>query len=227
MVTRDRPKLLFQTLKSLFGSTDSSQFNLTVFDDGSNQETLEFMGLALPYPSPKYFEYVYLPESDHNLGELKTKAVKHSEEIDGRGDWLCLIDNDVYFQPDWLPKMIEAATISSQYRFELWGGQNHPFHGHYPLGFTKLMEETDTLAGTHMFMSWETWDVVTPLKSAGPGVCQGEDVELCKKVHAARGRIGVLTPPVVVDCGITQTNGQPCPGADIKRANMIPGIYYE
>jgi hypothetical protein len=123
--------------------------------------------------------------------------------------------------------MIEMAESSESVCFRLWGGQNHPFHmalAHIRDGDARITE-CETLAGTHMFMRWETWDKHGPMKSDGPGVQRGEDVYFCQRVRAAGGRIGVASPPCVIDCGITASNGEPSPGAADKP--RVQGVLYE
>ena len=216
IVGRDRHRLMQQCFQSLVENT--TDFGLTVFDDGSE-------------PPYRYSEAHRIDDSNHNLGRLKTLAAYHSQEHWGRGDWLCLADDDCYFHPVWLDTMAALATASEPLGFRLWGGQNHPWHM-TPEHARPVLEvpgliESYTLAGTHMFMRWATWNEFGPLESDGPGVCKMEDVRFCQRIKAAGFRIGVADPDVVSNCGLTQTGGTPAPGADEIRRRMAPGVLYE
>lgn len=248
MLVRNRLRLTKQAIDSLYKHTDPTQFNLTVIDDESD----DFRLIRLLY---KIIDNNHGPATNatmvvaqhtaHVLSQLKNLGVYWSEQRWGRGDWLCLCDNDIYFKPGWLEQMIAAATHSFNDKYELLGGQSHPYHLphesilRFPLPFKHgvdrdgsmtygLLTEHDCLAGTHWFMPWSTWDLYGPLdRTTAPGVCQSEDYAFTQRIRASGGRIGVVQPHVVIDTSLTQTDGQPCPGAAEKRARMVEGVIYE
>jgi GT2 family glycosyltransferase len=244
MLTQNRYKLMRQSIESLMASDNRQGVHggtgrswvLTVVDDGTTDNQAQQFLMSLP---KTHCDVRVYRNSDHNLGRLKTSGVIASEARFGRRDWLCLADNDTYFKPGWLERMEQMAEASEPHGFRLWGGQNHPHHRGTPLEFqwgrgaeltsgpSIRMNECETLAGTHMFMRWATWDSCGPMVSDGPGVLRGEDVAFCDRVRAAGGRIGVAAPPVVIDAGITSSNGAPSPGADIKIWTREPGVIYE
>lgn len=242
MITRDRYNLLEQAIRTLLAScgesvarTSTRPFTLLVLDDGSTDNRCQRLLQSLP---KSHCDLLVYRNSSHWLGELKTSAVEASRGRFGRGDWLCIADNDTFWLAGWLERMEQMAEASEPYGFRLWGGQNHPAHQLWPVvkqpptstadgPLFSDMRECETLAGTHMFMRWDTWDLFGPMVSDGPGVLMGEDVRFCRKVRESGGRIGVASPPVVIDAGITSSNGQPSPGAVEKAFTRVPGVIYE
>lgn len=246
LLVRDRFKLTEQAIRSLYDHTPQDQFNLTIVDDESMDFRVTKM-LRAYWPNTAV---VSINNSTHILASLKNLGVYWSEQRFGRGEWLCLCDNDVYFKPGWLEVMEDRAKYSEPLGFRLWGGQAHPFHQPLTDEGGDLLSEGltrhDCLAGTHWFMRWDTWDLVGPLKGNAPGVCQSEDYAWTQQLRV-RGiavppkypedahivcrfgpaYIGVVHPHVVIDCGITNSDGQPAPGADLKLANRVAGVYYE
>ena len=49
-----------------------------------------------------------------------------------------------------------------------------------------------------------------------------EDWNYCQRIKKAGGRVGVLEPAVVVNCGVTSSDGKPCPGAELLYQQNIP-----
>ena len=230
LLTQNRPRLLKQCLDSLLASDvkhdrahGGDRWTLTVIDDGTTDNLAQRYLLDLPKP---YCALEVFRNSSHNLGILKSAGVIASERHFRRGEWLCLMDNDCYFRPGWLERMIDMAEATEPMGFQLWGGQNHPFHARWDVEGHRMVE-CEQLAGTHMFMRWATWDTFGPLESNGPGVLMGEDVRFCEKFRATHARIGVAAPACVVDCGLTSSNGAASPGAWEKNVAREDGLYYE
>lgn len=221
MVARDRHKLTTQALASLMLHT--KDFNVTLFDDGSD-------------PPLTWSESDYLTifrsdntDTDHVLGAVKNLAVKCAQAHYGRGDWLYLSDNDVYFTRDWFEILVNAYEKMKGKRFLVLGGQNHPYHmpiSEHTIGERCKVFEYGALAGTSMLMKWSTWDKFGPfLTTSAPGVCQGEDHAFSQVIREAGGRVGAVYPHVVLDTGLTQTGGTMSPGWDIKERRV--GVLYE
>ncbi len=253
LLVRDRYKLTEQTIRTLYENTDPDSFNLTIVDDESEDFRVQRL-LDIDKRGTFHFlnrhntSVVAVNNSSHVLSKLKNLGVYWSEQRFGRGDWLYLSDNDVYFKPGWLDTMIDRATYSEPLGFRLWGGQAHPFH--QPIPTKENLEdvengegltEHDCLAGTSWLMRWETWDRYGPFATGNaPGVCQSEDYAFTEKMRNSsllrkfreldrepHPRIGVVNPHVVIDCGITNSDGKPSPGSDLKLIHRIPGVYYE
>lgn len=226
ILTRNRLRLLNQTIDSLYAHTPADQFNCTVVDDGSDDFRVKRLLRKIDKPN---FSLLEVSNSEHRLSQLKNLGVYWSGQRWGRGDWLCICDNDVYFKEGWLGSIASLALACREYDFELFGGQAHPFHQSFRQFIDKRWEEYDCLAGTHWFMPWSTWDKYGPFKQdTAPGVCQSEDWEFTQRLRANGGCIAVTDPPCVIDCGITQTDGKLSPGADLKvNVCKAAGVYYE
>lgn len=217
MLVRDRYRLTEQALRSLYQNTPRDQFNLTIVDDGSE----DFRVLKLLGSFGLFGNCLLSRVTDlgHVLSSAKNKGVMDSESYFGRGDWLYLSDNDVYFTPNWLHLLsLNAVTFKG---VALWGGQVHPFHA------TSGGDSLEVLDGPSWFMSWDNWDRFGPLDPTAPGVCQSEEYPFCQRIRESGLKIAALDPPVVIHTGLTNTNGEPAPGYAERRRAMIPNILYE
>jgi hypothetical protein len=142
--------------------------------------------------------------SSHVLSQLKNLGAYWSEQRWGRGDWLYFSDNDVWFSPGWMDKLTNAAELTEQDGFRLWGGQIHPFHQPLvgpqgsPLSWGEVdaangnnvrrnatLTEHAILDGPSWLMRWNTWDTYGPLqRTTAPGVCQSEETPFCRLLTA-------------------------------------------
>lgn len=226
MPVRNRLKLTRQALDSLSDHTDPKQYKLVCVDDDSDdfrvRHVLRDYGVSV----------ITIHNSLHVLSQVKNLGVMWSEQQWGRGDYLCICDNDVYFKEGWLERMIKLAECTCLLGFKIWGGQAHPYHlpvGHGMCpggGYRNDWSEHDCLAGTHWFMRWSTWEDYGPFdRTTAPGVGQSEDYAFTQRIKAKGGRIGVASPHVVIDCGWTNTNGERAPGWEARQA--AEGVYYE
>ena len=251
MLVRDRFRLTEQALNSLYTNTPRDQFNLTIVDDESGDFRVRGFIEAVAQRSNATALHIY--KSEHVLGKAKNLGVSWSEQTFGKGDWLYLSDNDVYFTLGWLKALTDMAEATEGYGFRLWGGQIHPYHhsvdmaeGLFPENLStpshKLLEY-QVLDGPSWLMRWGTWKISQQLSTdTAPGTCKGEDVEFCKWItsrsilqisgHPERttlgsGRIGVIHPFVVYHTGLTNTAGEDAPGRKEREAQMVPGVLYE
>jgi len=225
VLTHNRYRLTKQCLDSLYTTTPRDQFCLTIVDDGST----DFRTRALVHDySTKVANCcaVTVQSSGHDLGRLKNLGVEWSRQRFGEGGWLCLADNDCCFLPNWHQTMSNYATNTYTKNFRLWGGQQHPYH--HPIDGTAELTypEYAALPGTHWFMEWLAWDEWGPLVSEGPGVCRSEDAAFCTRLREAGFKIGVSDPRCVADCGLTNSEGNPQPGAEL-RTERVTGVIYE
>jgi glycosyltransferase involved in cell wall biosynthesis len=228
LVTRDRFKLLDQTLESLYHCTDRDQFNLVVVDDGSSDFRCR---ICLDYYGARNnCSVLRLQNSAHVLSRLKNIGVAWSEQEFGRGDYLYLSDNDVVYTPGWLTVLNALHKASFLEGFRLLGGQVHPFHkpingtDSCPLGFAcsaTVLREYGVLDGPSWLMTWATWKDYGPFqRDTAPGVCQSEEYPFCKRI-TERARIGAVDPPVVHHVGLLNSDGKPAPGME-ERAALLP-----
>ena len=230
MTVKDRPRLTAQALRSLALNT-VGDWNLTIVDDQGLYETLCVLNLFFR-SRPKQVAILRNHTSKGITGQVRNLGVYWAERYWGRGDWLYLSDNDVFFTPDWDMRLIDARLNFGR-EFPLIGGQNHPYHQpvterisdsspHYG---KLILREYLALAGTSWLMRWDTWGLYGPLDAHAPGLCQSEDHAFCQKIREAGGKVGALDPPVVIDCSLTNTFGKPAIGAELKK--RVEGVLYE
>jgi GT2 family glycosyltransferase len=216
LLTRNRHKLVAQAVDSLYRTTPEKDFSLVILDDGSD----DFRAKRVLSFERKNYSLMEVRNSNHVLAKLKNIAIGYSRTRFGAGDYLLVCDNDVCFLPDWLPRMTEAISTSGRI---ILGGARHPFHqiNKEWVGW----DETDAVAGTSQMMPWKVWNHLRPLRGSAAGVCQSEDFEFCQRAIAEGWRCGYMHEPAILDCGITNSDGKPSPGADVKP--RVDGIYYE
>lgn len=226
-----RPRLLEQTLRTLYDNTPVDQFNLVLVFDGLPQN-------GLP-PNATYDNSVTVWPPCHIVGRLKNLGAYWSERQFGRGEWLCFIDDDMAFSPGWLEKIQQQIADHNQVR--LLGSCRHPFHGiNKVLGtYSRLdsegpkpedfdgsfVEVTDAVAGYCHFMRWSTWDKFGPYDAHAKGTGQSEDFALCRKIVDAGGKVGYIHPPVMAHTGLTSSEGKPILGGEL--IEKVEGVLYE
>lgn len=216
MLVRDRPRLTLQCLNTLTRHTDVP-YNLTIVDDGSKPETRDMLTL---FGLRDNVAILRNETSKGITGQARNLGVYWAEKYWGRGDYLYLSDNDVTFLPSWASKMIDVFRVPD---LLVLGGARHPYHlpNHYHPGWI----ETDAVAGYSQLMDWDTWDTWGPLDGHAPGTCQSEDFKFCQDIHKDGFKVGYMMDWVLVDCGLTGTDGKPSTGAEAKL--KIEGYYYE
>lgn len=221
MLVKNRWRLTAQALTSLYQHTAMNEFNLTFIDDASSpSESLHWEG----YVDGKSNATILRIEKSHGItGQARNLGVYWSEKYFGRGDYLYLSDNDVYFTDNWLGVM---RDMMSHCNVAVLGGGNHPFlkpngemgqtlQGHIGCVAGNYTVTThDAIAGYTHLMRWETWDKYGPHDAHAPGTSQSEDYKFCQDIIKDGGVVGSVFPEVVYACGLTNTSGQPAIGAD-------------
>lgn len=238
ILTRNRESLKRQAVDTLYRNTEQGSFNLTIIDDES---------IKLPvYPDIMHqrFDWTSLTieRSKGITGQARNLGVYWAEKYWGRGDYLYLSDDDLYFTPYWLQKLINHIEHTN---ITLIGGWNHPFlqpkadtlkasSSAYTASFDDMKFALhDAVAGASQLMRWETWDKYSPLDAHAPGVGQSEDWKFCQDIIKDGGRVGSIYPRVVLNCGITNSLSQPSPGADVMHEELVeakkiyPDLYWE
>ena len=216
MVARGRPRLTEQAIDSYLATSPGS-LTIVVDDEAIEPSIIRSVGRNA---------YWRDDEASHVLGRLKNKGIEQSVALFGKSKWLYLSDNDAYFTPGWYERMTTLLPLAEKEGFKLLGGQNHPYHLPIAEAVGAQVLEYNAVAGTSWLMTWKTWDEFGPLvETGGPGIGKSEDGDFCAKIRAAGYRVGAVWPYVVHDCGLVNTDGKPCPGAEhIKR---YPGVLYE
>ncbi len=223
LITKNRERLLRQCLKSLYKNTPHDQFNLMIVDDGSRFPEGELSPIEeLACEGHTNWTALINFHSIGIVGFLRNIGAAASERYFGRGEYLCFIDNDIAFRPNWLQKMIFAAKSWTPCPFVL-GGYQHPFHGTNK-EYTQV-HETDAVAGYMHFTEWATWDGYGPYDQHAKGVCQSEDFAFCQKIAKDGGKVGYIHPPVILNCGITNSEGNPAVGSE--NFLRLDGYIYE
>lgn len=227
MLVKDRPRLTEQTLRTLYQNTPKGAFNLTIVDDSSKLFVFEMADeWTRQQTSDEDLSIIRIVTSKGITGQARNLGVYWAEKYWGRGDWLCLVDNDLYFTPGWLDKLTGIAENTELAGFRLWGGWNHPFlqsQKEYssPTNKGAILKTHDAVTGASQLMRWETWDKFGPLDAHARGVGQSEDWLFCQKIIKDGGRVGSIYPRVVLNAGITNSFGQPSPGADLMLKELV------
>lgn len=229
-----RKTLTLQCLKSLRDNTTGVGLRLTIVDDCG-----EVCVSNLPYGvfpiCPTMV--IRLESSDGVLGRLRNLGAEYSRMRFGDPDYYYFSDNDAYFTTGWAGVMTSVFSEwnknnDNQPTIAVLGGGNH--HYHQPTMAHDGWNEYGAVAATsHMMESWFVDDMRHQqasglyVTSGAPGVCQSEDHMLCVRAQNMGYLVGAIDPPVVYDCGITQTNGQLSPGHDTKpRYGEEDGVVY-
>ena len=219
MLVHNRPRLTKQALETI-GHSDE----LLVLDDCSNEETKQLF--------QEFDVNVFSMGESKGTGYARNKVIEMSERCFKRGDYIYLSDNDVCFlNPDWLEILIRAYEVAWQRGFRVIGAYNHPYHQHGSCVYTAdawAVCEVQALALQSMLMRWEVWDKYGPFKETPPGrVCMGEDVEFGWKITADGGKLGVISPSLLVNTGITNSFGEKIPGWELVKSQAPEGVYVE
>ena len=224
MLTHNREALLTQAVGSLYEHTDRALFNLTLVDDSSQRSPLDYIHELHEGNATT----LRIENSKGITGQARNLGIYWAERYWGRGDWLYLTDNDVYFTPGWLDKIILGLRVGeTRGTFRVMGGWNHPFlkpNSYHPVSTDGLLDFTvtshDAITGASQLMRWATWDQYGPLDAHAVGTGQSEDWKFCQDIIKDGGWVGCIQPHVVINCGLTNTEGKPIPGHDEVAAEL-------
>ena len=233
MLCANRPRLLKQALDSI---GDLSNATVTIRDAGMNKEVdrLAIRWCQLDVTRRELFS------SSRKLGTgpARNQVVASSAETFGRGDYLYLSDDDVcWTAPDWLSKLVDAYEEAWEYGFRAIGCYNHPFNQPIP-NETPVLWSLDSrvytvfpvyaLASQSMLMRWSVWDEFGPFCDTPAGkVCQSEDVDFSNRIRAAGFKVGVISPALLVNTGITNSFGEHIPGWELVKSQCPEGVWCE
>lgn len=225
MLVRNRARLTKQALESL-AAAGTEALTVTIMDDRSEEETADVLAAWADAHESVLVRNV----KPRGTGELRNHAVYASIAGYGRGDFLYLSDNDVFFKKGWLEALTRAFEVVEPQGFRVIGAYNHPFHQPVvtvPAGRFDVCE-VNALASQSMLMRWETWVKYGPFcQTPVDAVCQSEDVDFTNRIKADGGRIGVVSPALIVNTGITNSFGARIPGWEQVLAEAPKGVYVE
>ena len=223
MLVHSRPRLLKQALDSI---GDTSGMHISIHGDAPTPEVHQ---IVREFMEDKEGTYSVTGESK-GTGAARNSVIS-SASFYKRG-YLYLSDDDVTFlRPDWLSILIAAYEEAWAHGYKVLGAYNHPFH--QPVSYLKTGDavgvyEVQALALQSMLMRWEVWDAYGPFRETPVGaVCQGEDVDFGNAIRADGGKLGVVFPALLVNCGITNSFGQPIPGWEAVKKEAPKGIICE
>ena len=234
MLVCNRPRLTQQALSSL-GPTDDGVMTVTVSQDAKcDAETQKV--LSDWYQSNPTNKHLCGHTAEYGTGPLRNQVIEASEKYFGRGSHLYLSDNDVCFYPAIFEKLVPIYEYAWTLGFKVLGAYNHPFH--QPInsinvygGGTQVISrinEVQALALQSMLMKWEVWEKYGPFDNTPVGrVRMSEDVAFTNKIKADGGRIGVVSPALAVNTGITDSFGEKIPGWEIVSKEVPKGVYVE
>lgn len=141
-------------------------------------------------------------------------------------------DNDTFHvQPDWLKILTTAYDEAWEHGFRVIGAYNHPFNRPFnPIRLESRwnVSEVHALASQSMLMRWEVWDEFGPFCDTPAGkVCQSEDVDFSNRIRAAGFKVGVISPTLLVNTGITNSFGEHIPGWELVKSQAPEGVIVE
>lgn len=212
----NRAELTKQTIDSLYTNTDHTLFSLYVIDDVSDEETKKVLR------DLKAMYRFRLFTNDENIGPAasRNEVCEYITLRDKRSGLLYHSDNDVYFTPQWLPKLISAFAIVSKQNVKLIGGGCHPYlqNNSSINSYEWNVGLKDAVSGYSQLMTWDTWDTYGPFsdsnRDADEKIMGSEDWAFCQKIVSDGFEVGSIEPEVVLATGMTNTYGKPATGSE-------------
>lgn len=223
MLVHNRPRLTEQAICSFFRHI-TVRYRLLIVDDYSGAETADMLDEYAECNTS--VRVVHSRTARLGPGLARNIGIKKSDQW-GRGDVLYLCDNDCYFLPGWDTRLLNAWNFAKTLNFWALGGYCHPFQQRGQSHVNGLIRETEALGLLSWLMDWSTWDALGTFDPA-VNVNGSEDWNYCQRIRKAGGRVGVIEPAVVINTGITSSDGKPCPGAGLLLGQAIPaGVVLE
>lgn len=226
----NRPRLLKQALDSI---GDLSCATVTIRDANMNADVFETCNEWAVSKDVKDIHYG-MANGPLGTGPARNEVIGWSRKVFGRGDYLYLSDDDVRFtRLDWLSILINAYEAAWTAGFRVIGGYNHPFNR--PIDGEPGVEYQHytvypvyALASQSMLMRWSVWDQFGPFCDTPAGkVCQSEDVAFSNRIREAGYKVGVISPALLVNAGITNSFGEHIPGWELVKSQCPEGIICE
>ena len=217
---QDRLALFKQSIASLIKNTDPKYINrIIIVDDQSELDISKEEELSNPVIT------TFRGGKQLGVGGAKNKGVELHTEA-GRGRYLYIFDNDVYFGEKWLENML-AAYVLHKDKFKLIGGGIHPFLQPRAGEGNSLLSSHDAISGWSWLMSYEVWDEYGTLADNALGVGKSEDWEYCQRIRNDGFLVGCLHDQVIAHCGMTNSEGEKIPGYNesmILTNKVAPGV---
>lgn len=231
-LAHNRPRLTKQALSSL-----GSDPQICAIIRGDDLDDLETQTVIEDWRRGGGFERAsYTVSIPTGTGAARNDVIATSERVFKRGDYLYLSDNDVFFYPAAFEKLVPVYEAVWKEGFKVLAAYNHPYHIpiasvpiHYGLNAPSCrVNQVQAVALQSMLMKWEVWDQYGPFTETPIGrVCMGEDVDFCHKILKDGGKLGVISPALVVNTGITNSFGEKIPGWEMVQKECPPGVLCE
>lgn len=235
----NRPKHTEQALTSLYESTDTSLFDLTIIDDGSDIETKKLLlhlgdKLCRKYECDPIYCITRGEGESKGPGFSRNEGARFVTERGGRGKYIYHCDNDVYYQEGWLDSLIAVYEVVSKERVALLGASCHPYlqnNSVIELESTPFPTNTtvgikDAVSGYSQLMTWEIWDrfgEFATQEGLEKKTGRSDDWEYCQRIIKSGLLVGSVEPELVVPCGKTDTYGDPATGQETFKNH--DGVY--
>lgn len=228
MLAATRPRLLKQALDSI-GDLSNATVTIrdAVLDEEVGRVVLDWARFRNNVRVPQILKVPI------GTGPSRNHVIQSSEWCFGRGTHLYCSDDDVaWLQPDWLGIMTTAYDEAWEHGFRVLAAYNHPFNrpcaDAVRLSTRWNVNEVYAVATQSMLMRWDVWDTFGPFCDTPAGkVCQSEDVAFCNKIREAGFRVGVISPALLVNTGITNSFGEHIPGWELVKSACPDGVICE
>lgn len=219
----NRPEHTLQTLESFIRNTDMNLANLYVVDDDSDEETAQAL-----YANNEFYN-LFINKENIGPGASRNRVAQAITDSGKRSKYLYHSDNDVFFTPGWLEKLInifESANDFHQGKLKVLGASCHPYlqtkehifmirdsrYGDYNVG------SKDAVSGYSQLMTWETWDKYGPfdetMRGAEKKIMGSEDWAFCQKIIQDGFLVAAVEPEIVIPTGKTNTYGELATGSE-------------
>lgn len=227
MLAKDRPVLTVQALTSLLDNTQG-EYNLTIVDDGSAPTTAF---IVRDFVEAQHRPTVTVRHAtSQGPGKSRNHGIEASQVAFGRGDLLYLCDNDCYFCPAWDTLLLQIWNLAKPAGFRALGGYCHPYQRPVSRWWPTphhCIDEVEALGLLSWLWEWETWDKHGPFAPSAT-INGSEDWAMSQEIRKHGGKVGSVAPALVVNCGLTGSNGKQSPGADLIFRQHIPeGVVLE
>lgn len=194
----ERPRLLAQTIESMFKNADTVP-ELVVIDCFSQDPGVGEYISQNNNLIDKYFRYPFRAP----IHTVKNKGYLMAT----RSEYLYFSDNDMYFEPHWDTRLIKVLEAKPE--IGIVGGLHHP---HHQIDGTEIIDNqaivySNEQPGYSMMMRMKDFKVIGPWFSDVP--VGGEDSNLCRMTELAGFKIAALATPAVLHCGASGSHGNP------------------
>lgn len=231
LLVKDRPRLTRQALESIKDNTQERSYTLTVVDDQSRADTAKMMEDWLRAQGA--FAGLYLRSKEAmGPGVARNWGIEWSQKVFKRTGLLYTTDNDSYHLPGWDKVLLEVwnSPLRRSEGFEAIGGYGHSYQRPISQIQATAGHSLNELAALGLFswlMEWETYDKYGPFEPSTT-INGSEDWDYSQRIRKAGGKVGAVTPALVVNCGVISSDGKPCPGAvTLWEQEIPPGVILE